>query len=283
MPPAARTRLVLGLAVAVGVAVLATFLILGRAPVTGDAAAPAATPGPGPGPTTVATSVVEVAAEPGDDGDPAGAAPDPDGAATPVEAVRGFVGSLGAGNPEQAYRLMHPRHRDRFDSYAAFLTDAGPAEQFGPFAVLGDGAYQSATFAGEVANEQVAVVSVYGTVTRDGEQRTEAVSVAARRAGSGWLVDAVGSGGSVFQNPGTAGEQLTAGEDLVLWTPSGGLLEVLAVVDGEPRTTTVTELDVPSETAEVRVDDYSPGVQQAAVGVLREDGSVVGVATFFAV
>lgn len=281
MPPSARTRLVLALAVAVGVAVLAAFLVLGRAPVAGDAAAPSATPGPAP--TAVATSVVDAAAAPAEDGGPESDAPDPDGAATPVEAVRGFVGSLGAGNREQAYRLMHPRHRDRFDSYGAFLADDGPTEQFGPFGVLGAGAYQSATFDGEVANEPVALVSIHGTVTRDGEQQTEAVSVAARRAATGWLVDAAGSGGSVFQNPGTAGEQLTAGEDLVLWTPSGGLLEVLAVVDGEPRTTTVTDLDVPSETAEVRVDEYSPGVQQAAVGVLREDGSVVGVATFFVV
>lgn len=242
MPPSARTRLALGLAIAVGVAVVAAFLLLGRAPVAGDAAAPSTTPGPGP--TAVATSDVDVDAEPGEDGgdgdpesdasDPDG--PDPDGAATPVEAVRGFVGSLDAGNREQAYRLMHPRHRDRFDSYAAFLADAAPAEQFGPFAALGAGAHQSATFAGKVADEQVAVVSIHGTVTRDGEQRTEAVGVSTRRAGSGWLVDAVGTGGSVFQNPGTAGEQLTAGEDLVLWTPSGGLLEVLAVVDGEPRT-----------------------------------------------
>lgn len=221
-----------------------------------------------------------------EDGEPEAAAPpvpgpQPDGAATPIDAVRGFVAGLDAGNAETAYRLMHPRYRDAFDSYADFADDLAPAPRFGPFAALDGAGYQSAVFEGTVQGESVSVVSVFGEITRDGTPVTEAVSLVARKAASGWLVDVGGEGGSVFQDPAEPGEQIAAGDDLVVWTPSAGLSEVLAVVDGEPRDTAVTELVDPSETAEIRVDDYSPGGQQAAVGMLREDGSVDTIATHF--
>lgn len=212
---------------------------------------------------------------------PGPAAPDPDGAATPIDAVRGFVAGLDSGNAEAAYRLMHPRYRAAFNSYPAFVDDPAPATTFGPFAALGGAGFQSAVFEATAQGESVAVVSVYGEVTRDGVPVTEAVSMVARKAASGWLVEAGGEGGSVFQEPADPGEQITAGDDLVLWTPTDGLSAVLAVVGGEPRETTVTELVDPSETAEIRVDDYSPGSQQVAIGILREDGSVDAIATYF--
>lgn len=285
MPATTRARLITAAAAVTALAVLAVVLLTGRGstPVDGtaaaaDPAATAATPGG-------AGAVGEAPAGPADGSgvdDPGDGAPPVDGAATPVDAVRGFVSSLDAGNDENAYALMHPRYRDDWPFYGEFAADPGPAAEFAPFAALGPGAYQTAAFTQKVQGEAVALVSVYGEVTENGQPATLALAVPVRQAASGWLVDAGdGDGGSVFQNPAPAGEQIQAGSDLVVWTPSAGLGEVLAVVDGEPRPTSVQELDDPGETAEIRVDDYSPGVQQAAVGVLREDGSVDAVATFF--
>ncbi|MGQ0572795.1 MAG: hypothetical protein ACT4RN_01180 [Pseudonocardia sp.] len=280
-PP--RNRVVIGIAALAAGALIATTVALagGPAPIEVSTAADAGSeavvaPGAGSGPGAPAAGPAPVPL-------PDPTTPEPDGAATPVDAVRGFVGSLDAGNAENAYRLMHPRYRDAFDSYAEFAQELTPAPRFGPFAALGGAGYQSAVFEGEVAGEAIALVSVYGQITRDGSPVTEAMSMVARKADSGWLVEDGGEGGSVFQEPGDPGEQITAGDDLVLWTPSAGLSEVLAVVDGEPRDTVVTELVDPSETAEIRVDEYSPGGQQAAIGVLREDGSVDSVATYFLV
>lgn len=238
----------------------------------------AAPPAPGSGPG-VPVAGGPVADDPLTDG-PLADGPAADGAPTPIDAVRGFVASLGAGDTASAYRLMHPRYRDAFGSFAEFSGHA-PTGRFGPFAALGGAGYQSAVFDGGVEGEAVALVSVYGAVMRSGTPMTEAVSMVARKAASGWLVEVGGEGGSVFQTPAEPGAQVTAGDPLVFWTPSAELTEVLAVVDGEPRGTEVTELVDPSETAEVRIADYSPGGQQAAIGVLRADGSVDTVATYF--
>jgi len=207
--------------------------------------------------------------------------PEPDGAATPIDAVRGFIDGLDAGDAEDACRLMHPRYRDAFDSYADFAGELAPAARYGPFAALGGADYQSAMFEEAAVGEAVAVVSVYGRINRDGVPVTETFSMVARESPSGWLVEAGGEGGSEFQEPAEPGEQVVLGEDLVVWTPSAGLSAVLAVVDGAPRETVVTELVDPSETAEIRVQEHRPGVQQLVIGVLREDGSVDTVATHF--
>jgi hypothetical protein len=206
--------------------------------------------------------------------------PEPVGAATPVDAVRGFVASLGAGDRENAFRLMHPRYREAFGSFAEFGEDA-PVGRFGPFAALGGAAYQSAVFDAAPDGEAVAIVSGHGEIVRERVPVTESVSLVARRGPTGWLVEAPGEGGSVFQIPGTAGDQVSAPAALVVWTPSVGLAEAVAVVDGQPREAAVTELADPIETAEIRVTEYSPGGQQAAVGVLREDGAVDVVSTWF--
>lgn len=226
-------------------------------------------PGPGPGADAA-----------GPEQPPASDGQAPDGAATPIDAVRDFIAGLGAGDTAKAWQLMHPRYRDAFDSYADFAGGA-PTARFGPFAALGGAGFQSAVFDGKVDGEAVAVVSVLGAVARGGAPATEAVSLVAREAESGWLVEVGGEGGSVFQSPAEPGGTLAAGDPIVVWTPSAGVTEVLAVVDGEARDTEVTELADPSETAEIRVSDRSTGGQQAAIGVLREDGSVDTVATHF--
>lgn len=281
-PP--RDRVVIGIAALAVGALIATVVALlsGSAdePLPVDiAAAPTAAEA-----RSTASDATGAPAAPGPAAVPTPAAgPEPDGAATPIDAVREFIAGLAKGDAENAYRLMHPRYREAFDSYRAFADELPPARTFTPFAALGGAGYQSAVFDAKIDSEAIALVSVYGEITRDGASVTEAAALVARKATSGWLVEAGGEGGSVFQDPGEPGEQLTAGDDLVLWTPSAGLSEVLAVVDGEPRETTLTELVDPSETAEIRVDEYSPGGQQVAIGVLRDDGSVDAVATCFQV
>lgn len=273
-PP--RNRVLIGVAaLAVGALVAIVVVSAGGSGAGEQAAAPGAATAPGLGSVAPGPTPSGPGAEP--------VTPAPAGAATPVDAVRGFVAGLGGGHAENAYRLMHPRYRAAFDSYATFLDDPAPTATYGPFAALGGPGYQSAVFEATPQDESVAVVSLSGEVMRDGVPVTEAVGMVARKAASGWLVEAGGEGGSVFQRPAAPGDLLAAGDDLVLWTPSAGLSEVLAVVGGEQQETVVKELVDPSETTEIRVGDHSPTAAQMAVGILREDGSVDTVATYFLV
>lgn len=205
--------------------------------------------------------------------------PVPDGAATPIDAVRGFVAALGRGDTAGAYRLMHPRYRAAFGTYAGFGENA-PVQRLAPFAVLGSARYQSGVFRARVDGETVAIVSAYGRVVRDGTERVAVLGMVARRSTSGWLVELSGEGGSAFRRPESPGEQVTAGTPLLVWTPSEGLTEVLAVVDGEPREASVIPLADPADMTEIAADGSSAGHRQVLVGVLRADGSADVVASF---
>ncbi|MGE3659761.1 MAG: hypothetical protein AB7G09_00470 [Pseudonocardia sp.] len=209
--------------------------------------------------------------------------PVPDGAATPIDAARGFVAALAHGDTEAAYRLMHPRYRAAFGTYAGFAERA-PTARFAPFGVLGSAHYQSTTFEERVDDEPVAVVSTHGLVSRDGTERAETLAVVARRGAEGWLVEVAGEGGSAFRRPEAPGERVAASDPILVWSPAGEIAQeitdVVAVLDGEPATTTVTPLADPADTVEIRIGEHAPDARQVLVGVLRSDGSVDTVATF---